>query len=139
MLSLATVCVLSTTTHEDPEVQKMTSLTAHFVEPHRDVRREWTSSTWSPSNSTPHYNFNGKSTFFTELILEKYSEVGQRSLSLSCRYRARHQEANIGWQGFCKEDMTSLPDEHPTSSVDGARIFIFAIKFKKEFRCLHGF
>lgn len=124
----------------------MTSLTAHFVEPHRDVRREWTPSTWSPSNSTPHYNFNGKSTFFKEFILEKYTEVGQSSLSLSpcslslsCRYRARHQEASIGWRGFYKEDMTSLPDEHPTSSVDGARIFIFAIKFKKEFRCLNGF
>lgn len=83
MLSWTTVCVLSTTTQQDPEVQKMTSLTAHFVEPHRDVRREWLPSTWSPSNSTPHYNFNGKSTFFKEFILEKYTEVGQSSLSLS--------------------------------------------------------
>lgn len=127
----------------------MTSLTAHFVEPHRDVRREWLPSTWSPSNSTPHYNFNGKSTFFKEFILEKIHGSGSKqslslskqSLSLSCRYRARHQEANIGWQGFYKEDMTSLPDEHPTSSVDGARIFILSLpsNSKKEFRCLHGF
>ncbi|XP_025113966.1 uncharacterized protein LOC112575994 isoform X2 [Pomacea canaliculata] len=56
--SNTTANTTSTTTQEDPEVQKMTSLTAHFVEPHRDVRREWTPSTWSPSNSTPHYNFN---------------------------------------------------------------------------------